>query len=649
MMLRTLVLLAAYMVAAAAEWSPALHLQFRSVANVTPSPDGKLVVWAETWAVIETEKSENLTHLFLARTDGSQRVQLTRGDKSATSPQFSSDSRSVFFMSDRDGKKNLYRIPVGGGEAEKLTDWKGTLETFRVSPDGRQAAFTATEEDKDADKRKKEKTDFKLIDDKPRNAMLWVLPLDDDKKVVPKRIVQADVHIGAFDWSPDSSRIAYEHRPRPDADFARRADIGEVEIATGAVKAIAATGVTEAAPRYSPDGRYLIFERSVAARTLDGSRLVLLSRADNRLRELPPTHNESPTVVDWLPDSSGVLFAEPHGTRAVIYRMPIDGPPSPFFQPKSGTIAAGALGGSYLGLAVQSPNVPVEAYVLPIASQTPMRVSAANSGIAFPEFGKTEVIQWKGKDGLDIEGLLTYPVNYAAGKRVPLILNIHGGPAGNFVETFLGAGGAYPLATFSAKGFAVLRPNPRGSTGYGSKFRQRVIEDWGGLDFQDLMLGVDKVIAMGIGDSDRMAVMGWSYGGFMTAWTVTQTTRFKAAAVGAGVTNHVSMYGTHDIPAFFEDYFGGPPWTKADVYARSSPMNFAARIKTPTLLLHGENDERVPVGQAYEFYRAIKRQGIPAKMVVYPRQPHGVREPKFQQHVMEQHLAWVEQHLAAAK
>ena len=278
----------------------------------------------------------------------------------------------------------------------------------------------------------------------------------------------------------------------------------------------------------------------------------------------------------------------------------------------------------------------------------PTRVSTANTSLVKPPLGATELVRWKGKDGLEIEGLLTLPVHSPAGSRVPLILNIHGGPSGVFSEAFIGAPGLYPIAAFAAKGYAVLRPNPRGSTGYGTPFRQRVVRDWGGLDFQDLMAGVDSLIARGIADPERLAVMGWSYGGYMTAWTVTQTARFKAAAVGAGITNHVSMYGTQDIPTVYEDYFGGLPWTAADVYARSSPINFVHRVKTPTLLLHGENDNRVPPTQAHEFYRAIKRQGVETRMVVYPRQPHGPTEPKFQQHIMEEHLAWVEKHLSSS-
>jgi len=625
-------------------------MAFRGVGEVTPSPDGKLVLWTETRAVMEEEKSENLTHIFLAKADGTDRIQLTRGEKSATSPRFSPDGREIFFISDRNGKKNLYRISVAGGEAERLTDWKGGLGGYGVSRDGKLVAFTGDEEDKELEKKKKQKLDFKIIDDKPRNHTLWVMSLEGEMPGKPKRIVQEDYHVGGFDWSPDSKSIAFEHRPRPDAEDGRKADIAEVDVASGKVTPVAATTATESSPRYSPDGRFLLIERSPEnPRTTDGSRLVLISRASGAARELPASWDENPSLIGWTPDSRSILYSEVKRTRPVIYRVPVDGPAAEMFAPARGVVGQGAKlnsSGTHVGFTMQTPEEPPEAFLLPVAGGAkPARVSEANTSIARPAMGKTELIRWKSKDGLEVEGLLTYPVDYKPGVKAPLILLIHGGPSGVFMESFTGGPGLYPVATFAAKGYAVLRPNPRGSSGYGTPFRKRVVQDWGGKDYQDLMSGVDQLIATGVADADKLAVMGWSYGGYMTAWTVTQTTRFKAAAVGAGITNHVSMYGTQDIPTVYEDYFGGAPWDQKDVYARSSPIEFVHQVKTPTLLLHGENDIRVPPSQAHEFYRALKRRGVQTRMILYPRQPHGPNEPKFTQHIMEQHLAWVEENL----
>lgn len=649
--MRLALLLAAALLQAAdvPEWSPDYTFRFRSVSDVTPSPNGAHVLWTESAAVLGKEKSEYLTHIFVARSPSAGRLQLTRGDKSCTAPQFSPDSQSVFFLSSRDGKRNLYRIPLSGGEAEKLTEVKADINAFRVSPDGRRVAFTAPEEDRKLEQRRKEKTDFRVIDDAPRNHFLWVVGLNGAQPVEPSRCVKAPHHVGAFDWSPDSRYIAFERRSRPEVDEARHADIAEVDVATGSIRELAVSSATESGPRYSPDGRYLLIERSAPkARMLDGQRLVLLSRDSGAFRELPPTANEQPSVIGWSPDSRSILFSEAQGTRAAIFRLPVDGPVESVFAPAAGTIGPvrANTAATHFGFVRQSPTQAPEAYLLTANSAQPVPVSAANSDVAIPPIGKTELIRWKGKDGLDIEGLLTYPANHRPGERVPLILYVHGGPSGVFSETFLGAPGLYPLAAFSAKGWAILRANPRGSTAYGTRFRQRVVQDWGGLDFLDLQAGVDHCIqALGLADPNRLAIAGWSYGGYMTAWAVTQTSRFQAAAMGAAITNHTSMYGTQDIPSVYEDYFGGPPWQLPAIYAKSSPINFVQRVKTPTLILHGESDNRVPITQGYEYYRALKRQNVPTRMVVFPRQGHGITEPKFQLQVMQEHLDWFTRYL----
>jgi dipeptidyl aminopeptidase/acylaminoacyl peptidase len=629
---------------AGAEWTPALSMKLKTVAGVVPSPDGKSVIWLETRAVIDTEKSEMLTQVFLARIDGSERRQLTQGEKSASAAEWAPDSKSIFFVSDRGGKRNLFRLPVDGGEAEKLTDWKGSLGSYKVSPDGKQVAFTATEEDKDLEKRRKEKLDFRIVDSNPPRQALWVMEAREGAK--PKVVLKGDFHVASMDWSPDGKFLAVDRRFSSEPNESYSADVVEVEVASGAVKGIAATGAYESEPLYSPDGRYIAIQRRMKKSSHDAERVSLFTRASGELRDLAATPNDNPSVAGWAPDSKSLLVFEPKGTRAAIYRLPVDGPLANAFVPERGVLAGARLndGGTHLGFTMQSLDQAVEAYVMAVGGR-PVKVSAANEGLGLPAAPRSEVVRWKGKDGLAIEGILTYPAKYQAGTKVPLILNIHGGPSGVFSETFVGADRLYPVATFAEKGFAVLRPNPRGSTAYGAAFRNKVDQDWGGLDFQDIEAGVDHVIGMGVADAARMCVMGWSYGGYMTAWTVTQTARYRCAAIGAGITNHVSMYGTQDIPAVYEDYFGGPPWELPEVYRRSSPMNYIQNVKTPTLILHGENDPRVPPTQGYEFHRALKRRGVPVKMIVYPRTQHGPNEPKFTQNIMEQHLAWAETYL----
>ncbi|MBI4906453.1 MAG: S9 family peptidase [Acidobacteria bacterium] len=624
-------------------WTVETSMKVQKVAEVAPSADRRIAAWTQTKAVIENEKSENLTHIYLWR--GGKATQLTRGEKSAQDPSFTPDGKWLLFTSDRSGKKNLFRIPLDGGEAEMLTDWKGAMGAYRVSPDGKWIAFAGAEADSESEKAVKEKRDVKVVDENPRNHALWVTALSGERAKA-RKIGSGSFHVGEFHWSPDSRRIAFQHQPTPDFEVSRKADLSEVEVESGTVKAIAATAATEAQPRYSPDGRYLAFVRSAQKPALaTGSRLVLMDRASGKVRELGVTPEEQPQVVDWAADSSRIYVQEPLRTRSVVYAVPVDGPVVVAYQTQRGVARVTGLSrdGKWAGAVAESASDAPEAFLIDMSSAQRKRVSEANQW-PMPKLGETRVVTWKSKDGKPVEGLITLPVNYEAGKRYPLALIIHGGPAGVYAESFIGASGATSVATFAAKGYAVLRSNPRGSVGYGRAFRASNYKDWGGGDFQDIMSGVDYVIAQGIADADHMAVMGWSYGGYMTAWTISQTQRFKAAIVGAGITNVWSMWGTNDIPSVLDDYFGGSPWDEPELYMKRSGLFHVKQVTTPTLFLHGEADFRVPVGQAYEYYHALKRRGVTTKMVVYPRTPHGPQEPKFVQDVMQRHLDWVEQY-----
>lgn len=629
-------------------WTPEHSMRVQKVAEVIPSPDGKSALWTQTRAIIEPEKSEQLSHIFLYR--NGRAVQLTRGDKSAQSPSFSPDGRYVFFTSDRSGKKQIYRLPLDGGEGEPLTDWKGSLNAYAVSPDGKSIAFTAAEQDTEEEKARKEKRDVKVIDERPRNLSLWIIPVEPDAagRRTPRKIASGNFHTGEFRWSPDSRRIAFEQRPTPEFNDGRRADISEVELESAAIKTLANTTAAETQPRYSPDGRYFAFVKtSASASTLDGARIALLDRTANTTRVLPASADERPQLLDWSADSKHLYFTEPRRTRSAIYTMPLDGPPTLLHSPEKGVLRAGdtlSRDGLYAGAVAESATEPVEAFLFHLPTKQRTQISQANTALPKLPLGETRLITWKSRDALDVEGLLTLPVNFQQGTKYPLALIIHGGPAGVFSESFIGAQGVQSVATFAAKGYAVLRVNPRGSVGYGNKFTRANIKDWGGGDFNDIMTGVDHLIAKGIVDPARMAVMGWSYGGYMTSWVISQTNRFKSAIVGAGITNLWSMWGTNDIPSVLDDYFAGSPWDQPELYRQRSGLFHAKQVKTPTLFLHGEADLRVPIGQAYEYYHALKQLGVTTKMVAYPRTPHGPQEPKFQLDVMQRHIDWVEKY-----
>jgi dipeptidyl aminopeptidase/acylaminoacyl peptidase len=542
----------------------------------------------------------------------------------------------------------LYRIAVAGGEAEMVTDFKGSLGEYAVSPDGATVAFTGYEPPSDEEKNKKEKRDWRVVDANPADMALYVVPAEPDAagKRAQKKLTDGKRHVAALDWAPDSRSIAIAHQPTPKADDWTRSDVAEVDVASGEVKPVAASGAAESEPKYSPDGKYLAFVRSSEpVRWATDNRIVLLTRGTGETRVLSATYDADPALIGWTADAR-LAYRESKRTRAAIFAMPVDGPPVALYEP-AGIVGGGAhlnAKGTHIGLPVESAAVPPEAFVMKLGG-SPVQVSRANDGLSLPPLGKTEAVRWKSKDGREIEGLLTYPVGYESGKRVPLILNIHGGPTGVFSESYVGRVVTYPIATFASRGYAVLRPNPRGSTGYGKEFRFANYNDWGGKDYEDDQTGVDHVIAMGVADPDRLAIMGWSYGGYMTSWTITQTQRFKAAAVGAGVTDLWSFTGTSDIPGFLPDYFSGEPWQAFENFSKHSPITFVKNVTTPTLVLHGEADDRVPTSQGYEYYHALKTRGVTTKMVVYPRQPHGFQEPKFTLDVAQRHLDWVEKYV----
>jgi dipeptidyl aminopeptidase/acylaminoacyl peptidase len=625
-------------------------MRVQTISSVVPSPDGNWVAWAQSKAILVGERSENESQIWIAKADGSTRLQLTRGSKPSANPAWSPDGKWVYFTSKRSGKNDIFRIRVSGGEAEQLSKVKGEVGIFAISKDGRSVAYTSHEPNPEVEIAIKEKRDFHIVDTNSKNARLYVIAAEADPQGErkPRVLSPEDRHVQEAGWSPDGAKIAFTYWTTPLVNHWRKSRLAEADVASGAVKELALVGVYSGWPSYSSDGRFIAFAQTLPKIGNPGSsRVALYDRNAGSIRQLAATYNEAPRLVGWKPGNHSLIASESKGTTTAVLEIPVDGPVKELFVPEEGILTGLRMNDAANVFAVvhEASSVAPEAYVLDPPSKRLTQVSAANSDLPKLPLGKTEAVRWKSKDGMEIEGLLTYPVDYQPGTKAPLVLNLHGGPGGNFYEEFIGKGQLYPIATFAAKGFAVLRPNPRGSTGYGTKFRYANFADWGGMDYEDDQSGVDSLIAKGIVDPDRMAIMGWSYGGYSTSWAIGQTTRYKAAAVGAGVTNLLSFAGTTDIFDFLPDYFGGEFWEKHEIYWQRSPVSHAGKVKTPTLVLHGEADERVPYSQGFEFYNAIRRHGVPTEMVGYPRTPHIPQEPKFVLDIMQRHVSWVERYV----
>lgn len=632
-------------------WTPEMQLKVKTIASPRVSPDGKWVVYSVSNEVMTVDKSEYVTQIWLATADGKENTQLTFADKSSTNPKWSPDGKWLAFTSTRkDSKNNLYFLRVAGGEAEMATDLKGSIGDFEWSPDGRWIAYSMTDaKSDDEEKNDKGRNDFRWVDENIKMARLYVMPVakDANGKREAKRLTNDNRSVSGFDWSPDGAKIVFSHVKDPRADYWPSSDVAIVDVASATVTAFAATSAAESSPIYSPDGKWIALSVSDGpVRWAQSNRIHVMPSSGGTPKVMPLSYDGLPNIIGWSPDGTKIYFSEAKGTGTGVYEANVTaGTVTQRHAPDAVVSGLNVNRGGVFGMIIQTASRPPEVFIARIEREMGTQISNANAEIAKIPVGKTELVKWKSKDGRDIEGLLTYPIGYQAGTKVPLILNVHGGPAGVFSQNYIGGRGVYPIATFASRGYAILRPNPRGSSGYGTEFRRANIKDWGGQDYVDLMTGVDKVIEMGVADPNRLGVMGWSYGGYMTSWIVTQTKRFKAASAGAPVTNLMSFNGTADIPAFIPDYFGGQSWEIPEVYAKHSAMFNIKGVTTPTLIQHGDADVRVPISQGYEFHNALKNQGVPTRMIILPRQPHGPNEPKMQLAAMQSNLDWFEKYL----
>lgn len=642
-----------------AGWTPELALQVKRIRNVCVSPDGTRVLYEVSVPRMEEETSEWVAHIHVADTDGANSYQLTRGEKSCSGGQWSPDGNWIAFLSERGAEKsNIFRINVQGGEAEPLTDVKGGISGFQWSPDGAHIAFVMTDPpSEDEEKEKKEKRDARTVDEDLKMARLHIMPVEPNEEGErPTRLLtEGNFHVtggffgGMFDFAPDGTAIVFTHTPTPKIDDWPKADISIVQVSSASVRSLVSTGAAETDPVFSPDGLSIAYSASDDPPTWAFTgRVHVIARTGGEPNPLAMTFDEQPQILGWNAAGDAVFAVESDRTRNRVYALPTSGREAKTINTGNRFITGITLDrtGTHLGFTSEAPDRVAEAFVSTINDFSPVQVSDVQD---LPDLalGRTETITWKSSDGLDIEGLLTYPTGYEDGRRVPLLVIVHGGPTGVFQQRFIANRGAYPIATFASRGYAVLRCNPRGSSGYGKQFRYANYDDWGGGDYQDIMAGVDHVIDLGVADADRMGIMGWSYGGYMTSWVITQTNRFKVASVGAGVANLMSFNGTADIASFVPDYFHGESWENLDAYIKHSAMFNVKGVTTPTLIQHGEKDRRVPISQGYELYNALKRQNVHTKMIVYPRQPHGIREPKLALQAMHHNLEWFDRYLRA--
>lgn len=628
--------------------SPSDAAEWRKPDNPQISPDGARIAFVLK-EMAQPDEHRRSTIWMVDR--HSHRVrQFTSGPYADTAPRWSPDGSQLTFVSDRKeaGKGLLYVMPADGGEAQLLAEWKGGVSEPRWSPDGRWIGFIGVDpETEEEEQRKKERRDEVVADRDFKFGRLYVVPAEGGE---PRRVSpEGDFHVAAYHWSPDSARLLALAVRSPQADdrFYGPSRLVIYAVEGEAVEVLQIEkGMDQ--PIWSPDGKTVAY-RAAAGRVQTHDAIWIAPSSGGEPRLLTPAYEGSIFSIAWSVDSSEIRFVAYRDLRGALQAVKIEGGeirdllpdelPAGSFE---GDLSVSADGNHFAlvrSFSHEPPNVWAGTF-----EESIRRVTWLNERLASLSYVRATPVEWESSGGACIRGLLYLPPDHEEGKRHPLIVHVHGGPASLWSDRFMANwhDWAQPLAM---RGYAVLCPNPRGSIGRGPAFTDAEVNEMGGKELADVLFGVDKVIALGFADPERLGIGGWSHGGYLTSWTITQTDRFHGAVVGAGVVNMLSDQGENDIPQFNDDYFDQTVYENPLNYWNRSPLAHVAKVRTPTLILHGEKDERVTWPQGQELYRALKRVGVETQFVTYPREPHGIAERAHQIDLLERVLAWFDKYV----
>ncbi len=637
-------------------------LEMRSVGAPKISPDGRHVVYEESRTNWEANAFE--TDLWLADVGTGESRLLTVAAKSSSDAAWSPDGRWIAFLSDRvaplagspAGKKQVYVMPANGGEAQQWTKMEDGVNSFLWAPDSKRIALAAEAPKTKAMKDREESFgEYHVFHADYPMVHLWTLELARANAAgitpavgEPKLLTPGDsFSVASMDWSPDGTKIAFGATRDPDLISGSSGDVYTVTLADGAVKKVVGTPGPDGDPKWSPDGSEIAYVTSDGASYFFymNRKIACVPSVGGTPRVLTASFDEDPGLLQW--SAEGIYFSALKKTRSSLFVL----------DPKSGDVRSMAMPGSEIAGAFSfakdakavafrgaGANEYAEIYVGDVSGGTLKQVTHASDQLRDFDTARREVVQWKSGDGTVVEGILVKPADFDAKKKYPLLVVIHGGPTGIDVPS-IAADRYYPVERFVAKGALVLRPNYRGSAGYGEKFRSLNVRNLGVGDYADVISGVDSLIAQGFVDKDRVGSMGWSEGGYISAFITTSSDRFKAVSVGAGISDWMTYYANTDITPFAPQYLHATPWDDPEIYRKTSPISYLKTAKTPTLIQHGGADKRVPIANGFELRQALEDKGVPVKMVIYDGFGHPINKPKQQRAVMEENENWFNHYL----
>ncbi|MDM5247681.1 S9 family peptidase [Lysinibacillus sp. G4S2] len=609
------------------------------------SDDGKNVAFVKKTANWKNNKYRN--HVWIYEKDKGQCYPLTTGDLDSTYPLWSPDSRAIAYLSPVNKKNQLFVKSIDGYKGVQITDEKEGVSQFKWEPAGKGFYYVAQSKESETIKKRKELYgDFHHIGKEYQNNSLYyierVVQNDNDEhdSVVYQLTDGKDFHVHEFDISDDGKRVVLMATPSPNMGDTINGDLYILDIKAGELKKLNIDKLLGGSVCFSPEGSKICYSASIRGKDYYQTHI-----QDNTLEiydintggRIQPLKDFDSTVIPLRWTAKGILIRWQHKTNYLIGLLCEDGTVEMLSETINSFIMDASItrNGNHLAYNKAITNETFEIYL------DDKKITNENNFFKGKIKSNREIISWKSSDGLEIEGVLSTPVDFDANKKYPLLVVIHGGPAWASFPIFSDCfNEKYPIEQFIEKGFIVLEPNYRGSSGYGNEFLKANYRKLGIANYEDVISGVDKLVDKGMADKDRVGVMGWSNGGYISAFCSTFSSRFKAVSVGGGITNWSSHYVNTDIPYFIRMYLGNTPWNDPEIYSKTSPMTYIKSACTPTLIQHGEKDARVPTPNAYELYQGLRDMEVDTELIIFKGMAYSSDQPGINVAIMKQNLMW---------